>query len=102
MDLNTMKNNYDVILESVKKICEEEYIDTVLEPMSKKRKNHSLEVETNVDKYKKSFNNIIDIYISELQIRFSKNEFKSIIAMYNLIMLKNEKEHGEYNYNEYY
>ena len=100
LDLNTMKNNYIEILESVKKICEEEYIDTVLEPISKKRKNYSLEVETNADKYKKSFNHIIDVYISELQIRFSKNEFKSIIAMYNLIMLKNEKEHAEYNYND--
>ena len=100
LDLNTTKNNYIEILESVKKICEEEYIDTVLEPISKKRKNYSLEVETNADKYKKSFNHIIDVYISELQIRFSKNEFKSIIAMYNLIMLKNEKEHAEYNYND--
>jgi len=100
MDLNTLKNNYDEILESVKNKCEEENIDTVLEPMSKKRKTHALEVETNAEKYKKSFNNIIDVYISELQIRFSKNEFKSIIAMYNLIMLKNEKEHAEYNYND--
>jgi hypothetical protein len=100
MDLNTLKNNYDEILESVKNKCEEENIDTVLEPMSKKRKTHALEGETNAEKYKKSFNNIIDVYISELQIRFSKNEFKSIIAMYNLIMLKNEKEHAEYNYND--
>ena len=100
MDLNTLKNNYDEILESVKNKCEEENIDTVLEPMSKKRKTHALEVETNAEKYKKSFNNIIDVYISELQIRFSKNEFKSIIAMYSLIMLKNEKEHAEYNYND--
>ena len=43
---------------------------------------------------------MIDVYISELENRLQKNELNSVVAIYNLIMLSDEKENTKNMYTE--
>ena len=43
---------------------------------------------------------MIDNYISELENRLQKNELNSVVAIYNLIMLSDEKENTKNMYTE--
>jgi hypothetical protein len=52
------------------------------------------------DQTKESYDKIIDVYISELKTRFPKDELKSVIVLYNLLMLNDEKENSDSNYTD--
>ena len=47
-----------------------------------------------IDQLKIKFEKNIDVFILELEKRFPKNEFKSVDAIYNLIILSDEKENS--------
>ncbi len=100
-----MKKNYSEIFEIARKICEEEDIEinigfsTTKKTHSRKRARNN-ENNSSFDQTKESYDKIIDVYISELKTRFPKDELKSVIVIYNLLMLNDEKENSDSNYTD--
>jgi hypothetical protein len=66
---------------------------------SRKRARNN-ENNSSFDQTKESYDKIIDVYISELKTRFPKDELKSVIVIYNLLMLNDEKENSDSNYTD--
>ena len=104
MDLTEMKNNYAEIYEVAKKICEEEEIEINIclnSNQNNTRKRARInENNSSIDQHKESFEKIIEVYISALNTRFPKNELKCVIAIYNLLMLSDEKANSVSYYTE--
>jgi len=66
--------------------------------IAKKRKqSDSIDVNS-INKYKEKFENIVDIYIHEINKRFPKDELNPIISMYKLLMLNKIDEHSQFDY----
>jgi hypothetical protein len=113
MELEEMKSIAFVkIFNECKSICEQEDINVpsielaesvndlhtnILNPNSKKRKKSEGESNHNF-KYREKFAKIVDIYIIEIKNRFPKDELESVIALYNLLMLKSSNEHSNFDY----
>ena len=85
-------------------ICEKEEIEINI-CLNSNRNNTRKRARINennssIDQHKESFEKIIEVYISALNTRFPKNELKCVIAIYNLLMLSDEKANSVSYYTE--
>ena len=106
MDLKQMKEtSFHKIFSECKSTCEKEeievpVIDSVnnhIKNAKKRKQSDSIDVNS-INKYKEKYENIVDIYIHEINKRFPKDELSPIISMYKLLMLNEIEEHSKFDY----
>jgi hypothetical protein len=111
MNLEQMKENcFDEIISECKIICEDANIEIPTfgsvnecyqeKQRSKKRKNiDNDDLNDAIINQKEQLIKIIDIYKIEIRKRFPREELNSIILFHNLLMLKDNHEHSQFDYN---
>lgn len=99
------ETSFHKIFSECKSTCEKEEIevpvfDSVnnhIKSAKKRKQSDSIDVNS-INKYKEKYENIVDIYIHEINKRFPKDELSPIISMYKLLMLSEIDEHSKFDY----